>query len=84
MAAIVGSGDYRYEIVDSWPKMPKYWSFGGPSGAAVNSDDEVYVFSRGVHPVTIWTPTGTSSRRGARASSAALTAYTSRRTTTSG
>ena len=51
MAAIVGSGDYRYEIVESWPKMPKYWSFGGPSDAAVNSDDEVYVFSRGVHPV---------------------------------
>ena len=58
MAAIVGSGDYRYEIVESWPKMPKYWSFGGPSGAAVNSDDEVYVFSRGVHPVTIWDTDG--------------------------
>ena len=54
----MGSGDYRYEIVDSWPKMPKYWSFGGPSGAAVNSDDEVYVFSRGVHPVTIWDTDG--------------------------
>ena len=58
MAAIVGSGDYRYEIVESWPKMPKYWNFGGPSGAAVNSDDEVYVFSRGIHPVTIWDTDG--------------------------
>ena len=58
MAAIVGSGDYRYEIVESWPKMPKYWNFGGPSDAAVNSDDEVYVFSRGVHPVTIWDTDG--------------------------
>lgn len=58
MAAIVGSGDYRYEIVDSWAKMPKYWTFGGPSDAAVNSADEVYVFSRGLHPVTIWDTDG--------------------------
>ena len=58
MGSIVGSGDYRYEIVESWAKMPKYWNFGGPSDAAVNSADEVYVFSRGVHPVTIWDTDG--------------------------
>jgi DNA-binding beta-propeller fold protein YncE len=56
--ATVGSGDYKYEIVTSWPKMLRYWGFGGPSDAAVNSGDEIYVFSRGVHPVTIWDTDG--------------------------
>ena len=54
---IVGSGDYRYRPV-TWPKMPKYWSFAIASDAAVNSADEVYVFSRGDHPLTIWNPDG--------------------------
>ena len=57
--AIVGSGDFRYELVPSWPNMPKYWSFGPASDAAVNSRDEVHVFSRGKHPLTIWDPDGT-------------------------
>ena len=53
--AIVGSGDYRYERVPSWPKMPKYWEFTTPADAAVNSNGEVYVLSRGdKHPLTIW------------------------------
>ena len=39
--------------------MPKYWSFGPASDAAVNSKDEVHVFSRGKHPLTIWEPDGT-------------------------
>ncbi len=58
MASFVGTGDYKYEIVDPWPKMLRYWRFGGPSDAAVNSGDEIYVFSRGVHPVTIWDTDG--------------------------
>jgi DNA-binding beta-propeller fold protein YncE len=55
---IVGSGDYRYEVVPSWPKMPKYWSFGKASDVAVNSSDEVHVFSRSAHPLTIWDTDG--------------------------
>ncbi len=56
--ALLGSGDYRYELVPSWPRMPRYWSFGPASGAAVNSQDEVHVFSRGLHPLTIWDADG--------------------------
>ena len=56
--AIVGSGDFRYERVPSWPKMPRYWSFGAASDGAVNSKDEIYIFSRGDHPLTIWDPDG--------------------------
>ncbi len=55
---VLGSGNYRYEPVPSWPKMPKYWSLGMASDGAVNSNDEVYIFSRGAHPLTIWDPEG--------------------------
>ena len=56
--AIVGSGDYRYEVVPSWPKMPRYWSFGQAINGAVNSSDEIHIFDRGPHPVTIWDTEG--------------------------
>ena len=45
--AILGSGDFKYEKVPEWPKMPKYWEFGAASDAAINSKGEIYVFSRG-------------------------------------
>jgi len=56
--AILGSGDFKYEKVAEWPKMPKYWEFGAASDAAINSKGEIYVFSRGKHPLTIWTMEG--------------------------
>ena len=56
--AILGSGDFKYEKVPEWPKMPKYWEFGAASDAAINSKGEIYVFSRGKHPLTIWTMEG--------------------------
>ena len=48
--ATVGSGDYQYERVPEWPNMPKYWEFGAASDGAVNSQDEVYIFSLGAAP----------------------------------
>ncbi|MCH7653163.1 MAG: hypothetical protein IIB14_05745 [Chloroflexi bacterium] len=56
--AVLGYGDYRYERVPSWPNMPKYWEFGLASDGAVNSKDEVHIFSRGDHPLTIWDTDG--------------------------
>ena len=58
MAAQVGSGDYKFERVPSWPNMPKYWEMGLASDGAVNSKNEVHIFSRGLHPVTIWDTDG--------------------------
>ena len=54
----VGSGNYRYELAQPWPRMPMYWSFGMASDAAVNSTDQVHIFSRGAHPLTIWDTEG--------------------------
>ena len=58
MATIVGSGEFKYEVAPSWPNLPKYWSFGLASDAAVNSENEIYVLSRGLHPLTIWDKDG--------------------------
>ena len=55
---VVGSGEHRYELVPSWPRLPRYWSMGDSSDAAVNSRDEVHVFSRSAHPLTIWDTEG--------------------------
>ena len=55
---IVGSGNFKYELVDSWPTLPKYWEFGTTSDVYVNSKDEIHVFSRGLHPLTIWDKDG--------------------------
>ena len=55
---IVGTGDYRYELDDSWPKLPMAWELTLCSDVAVDSKDKVWVFSRGKHPVSIWTRDG--------------------------
>jgi DNA-binding beta-propeller fold protein YncE len=56
---IVGSGSYRFERLDEWPKSGRYFSFNAPTDVAVNPDGEVYVLSRGDrHPVTMWSKEG--------------------------
>ena len=54
----VGSGDYTYQLVDAWPNIPKHWELGTCSDLAVNSFNEIHLFSRGDHPLTIWNPNG--------------------------
>ena len=56
--AVLGYGDYRYERVPSWPNMPRYRDFGLASDGTVNSRDEVHIFGRGDHPLTIWDTDG--------------------------
>jgi hypothetical protein len=38
--------------------MPRYWEFTIASDVYVNSKDEIHVFSRGLHPLTIWDKDG--------------------------
>ncbi|MFW6195383.1 MAG: 6-bladed beta-propeller [Chloroflexota bacterium] len=57
--ATVGTEKFRYELDESWPKeMPDHWSFGPAADVAVDSQDRVYVFSRGERPLTVWTSEG--------------------------
>src|SRR5215831_4603768 len=37
--------------VPDWAQLPKGWNLGETSGVAVDKDDNVWVFNRGVHPV---------------------------------
>ena len=51
---ILGSGDYKYERVENWAKIPEYFVLGDPADLAVDSRDRIYVGSRGNHPVLIF------------------------------
>jgi hypothetical protein len=50
----VGSGVYTYQIVDGWAKLPEGWSFQEVSGGGVDSQDRVYAFNRGKHPLMVF------------------------------
>ena len=54
MAIIVGSGDYKYRIIEDWAKLPEKWSFKEVAAVAVDKNDNVYVFNRGDHPVMVF------------------------------
>jgi DNA-binding beta-propeller fold protein YncE len=54
MAQVHGSGDYKYEIVENWGKLPTGWRYGEVAGLACDSKDNVYVFTRGEHPMIVF------------------------------
>jgi len=43
-----------YEVVEGWGKLPEGWIFTQVAGVAVNSQDKVYVYNRGEHPMIIF------------------------------
>ena len=49
----VGSGDFTYDVLDNWAKTPDGWSIG-QAEPACDSQDRVYVFNRGDHPLMIF------------------------------
>ena len=54
MPVILGSGDYRYRVVEDWAKLPDSWEFRDVAAVAVDSTDTVYVFNRGEHPMMVF------------------------------
>ena len=50
----LGSGEYRYEPVENWAKLPPGWSFKEVGAVGVDADDNVYVFNRGEHPMMVF------------------------------
>src|SRR5271155_5885949 len=54
MASIVGTGDFKYRIVEDWAKLPDGWSFKEVGAVGVDAKDNVYVFNRGEHPVMVF------------------------------
>src|SRR5215831_8053079 len=54
MAIIVGTGDFKYRIVEDWAKLPDGWSFKEVGAVGVDQNDNVYVFNRGEHPMMVF------------------------------
>jgi len=55
MAVILGTGAYRYEVVDNWAKLPPGREFNADVAAVgVDTQDQVYAFNRGAHPVCVF------------------------------
>lgn len=48
------SDELTYQPADGWAKLPQGWSFLEVSGVAVDSRDNVYVLTRGEHPVIVF------------------------------
>ena len=47
MAEIVGTGDFKYRIIENWAKLPNGWSFKEVAAVGVDGKDNVYAFNRG-------------------------------------
>src|SRR5713101_7728021 len=55
MAVILGTGAYRYEVVDNWAKLPPGREFNADVAAVgVDKQDGVYAFNRGLHPMVVF------------------------------
>ncbi len=48
----VGAGTHIYEQLESWEKLPDGWSLG-QTAIVTDSQDRVYLFNRGEHPLIV-------------------------------
>ena len=55
----LGPHRFEYEVIEGWERLPEGWSFVEVAGVAVDSQDRVYVFNRGAHPVIVFDKEGT-------------------------
>ena len=53
-----GTGNYTYELIQDWPKLPEGESLGIVSAVATDSQDNVYVFQRQDPPVMVFDSDG--------------------------
>src|SRR5260370_40877639 len=50
---ILSDGDFRYEWVEGWAKLPEELHLGDVAAVAVNRHDQVFLFTRGEHPMIV-------------------------------
>ena len=50
--ATVGAGKYTYELVEGWGELPQGWTLG-QTAIVTDSQDRVYLFNRGDHPLIV-------------------------------
>ncbi|MBM4437057.1 MAG: hypothetical protein FJ029_07465 [Actinobacteria bacterium] len=49
-----GSGAHTYELVQGWHKLPPQWTLGWIGSIGTDSQDRVYCFNRGTHPMVVF------------------------------
>lgn len=54
----LGQHRFEYEVLEGWEQLPEGWSFTEVAGVAVDSQDRVYVFCRGEHPLIVFDKEG--------------------------
>lgn len=59
MAKRFGFGEYVYQLDVDWGRLPEGWSYVDAVGMVVDSQDRVYVFNRGAHPIIVFDRNGT-------------------------
>ncbi len=57
-AVEVGEGAFRYRVAENWPTLPAGWNLIEVVAVATDSQERVYVFNRGKHPVAVFSPAG--------------------------
>jgi DNA-binding beta-propeller fold protein YncE len=57
-ATQVGQGDFQFDARADWAQMPAGISWQEATSVAVDSQDRVYVFNRGEHPVIVFDRSG--------------------------
>ncbi|MDH3443685.1 MAG: peptidyl-alpha-hydroxyglycine alpha-amidating lyase family protein [Deltaproteobacteria bacterium] len=54
MGVTLGSGGYRFEVVEGWGKLPDGWTFREVAAVGIDRNDNVFCFTRGDHPVIVF------------------------------
>ncbi len=55
---VVGEGKFRYEVIEGWAKLPPEWHLGDVAAVATDREDNVYLFTRGDHPIIVLNSAG--------------------------
>src|SRR5215211_8789083 len=55
---VVGSGDFRYEVVEGWEQLPAGWQHKDVAGVATDSKDRVYLITRSDARVIVYNKDG--------------------------
>jgi DNA-binding beta-propeller fold protein YncE len=53
MPEVYGKGDFRYNFVENWAKLPSGMTFKECPGVAVDSQDNVFILTRGEEPIIV-------------------------------
>jgi len=58
MAVQLGSGEYTFEVIENWAKVPEEITLGDCAAVGVDRQNRVYAFNRGEHPVAVFDAEG--------------------------